>query len=468
MTEKQYAKNRWTFGLGTIGRDMLYTLVSMYLLFYMTEVVNLDDATMWWITIVLLAARVFDAVNDPIMGAIVDNTRSKHGKFKPYIAWGALGTAVITVLMFADLKFTGIAYVVFFAVLYLLWDVAFTANDIGYWSMLPSLSLDQKEREKIGAIARICANVGLFVVVGAIMPLTGWLGDAFGSDMKGWFVFALACAVIMVGGQAITVFGVREPRLAAEPQENASLRDLGRAIFKNDQLMFTAISMSLFTIGYSITTSFGTYYFKYVYGDENMYSIFGVVLGVAQILALAIFPLFSKKWNRKVLYTLGTVLVLLGYAVFFFVPDGVIALFGLMLDPMVFIGTAGMLLFIGQAFIQLLMLMFLADSIEYGQWKLGRRSESVTFALQPFINKIGAAVANAVVGATVIISGINSARTPADVTPAGINSLKAAMFALPLITIVLGYVVYLWKFKIDEKTYAKILEDLKARGEIRE
>ena len=468
MTEQSYRKNRWTFGLGTIGRDMLYTLVSMYLLFFMTEVLNLDDATMWWITGVLLAARIFDAVNDPIMGAIVDNTRGKHGKFKPYIAWGAIGTAVITVLMFADFRLTGAAYVVLFAVLYLLWDVAFTANDIGYWSMLPSLSLDQKEREKIGAIARICANIGLFLVVGAIMPVTGLLSDVFQSGKTGWFVFTVACAVIMVGGQAITVFGVKEPHLVVEPEKNASLRELGRAIFKNDQLLFTAVSMSLFMIGYCTTTSFGTYYFKYVYGNENMYSLFGVVLGVAQILALSVFPLFSKKWNRKALYTIGTILVLLGYAVFFFVPNSAVTFYGMMLDPMVFIGIAGMLLFIGQAFIQLLMLMFLADSIEYGQWKLGRRSESVTFALQPFINKIGAAIANAIVGATVIISGINSANTPADVTPEGIETLKLSMFALPLIVIVLGYIVYLWKFKIDEKMYAQILTDLKARGEINE
>ncbi len=468
MTEQSYRKNRWTFGLGTIGRDMLYTLVSMYLLFFMTEVLNLDDATMWWITGVLLAARIFDAVNDPIMGAIVDNTRGKHGKFKPYIAWGAIGTAVITVLMFADFRLTGAAYVVLFAVLYLLWDVAFTANDIGYWSMLPSLSLDQKEREKIGAIARICANIGLFLVVGAIMPVTGLLSDVFQSGKTGWFVFTVACAVIMVGGQAITVFGVKEPHLVVEPEKNASLRELGRAIFKNDQLLFTAVSMSLFMIGYCTTTSFGTYYFKYVYGNENMYSLFGVVLGVAQILALSVFPLFSKKWNRKALYTIGTILVLLGYAVFFFVPNSAVTFYGMMLDPMVFIGIAGMLLFIGQAFIQLLMLMFLADSIEYGQWKLGRRSESVTFALQPFINKIGAAIANAIVGATVIISGINSANTPADVTPEGIETLKLSMFALPLIVIVLGYIVYLWKFKIDEKMYAQILTDLKARGEIYE
>ncbi len=465
--EKQYRGNRWTFGLGTIGRDMLYTLVSMYLVFYMTDVINLDDATMLWITGVLLAARIFDAVNDPIMGAIVDNTRGKHGKFKPYIAWGALGTAVITVLMFADFSLTGAAYVILFGFLYLLWDVAFTANDIGYWSMLPSLSLDQKEREKIGAIARICANIGLFAVVGGIVPVTGWLGGVFGSDKTGWFVFTIICAVLMVGGQAITVFGVKEPHFAAEPQQSASLKEIGRAIFQNDQLLFTAISMSLFMIGYSITTSFGLHYFKYSYGDEGMYSVFGVVLGVAQILALSIFPLLSKRWNRKTLYSIGTILVLLGYGVFFFVPNGAVALFGLTLDPMVFIGIAGMLLFIGQAFIQLLMLMFLADSIEYGQWKLGRRSESVTFALQPFINKIGAAVANAVVGVTVVLSGINRAATPADVSPEGINILKTSMFALPLLTIVIGYLVYLWKFKIDEKMYAQILADLKERGEIR-
>ena len=468
MTEKAYRKNRWTFGLGTIGRDMLYTLVSMFLTYFMTEVMDLDDATMWWITGVLLAARIFDAVNDPIMGAIVDNTRGKHGKFKPYIAWGAIGTAVVTVCMFTDLKLTGTAYVALFAVLYLLWDIAFTANDIGYWSMLPSLSLDQKEREKIGSIARICANVGLAVVMGAIMPITGWLGDVFGSDKTGWFVFAVACAVLMVGGQAITVFGVKEPHLVAEPQKNATLRDLGRALFKNDQLLFVAISMSLFMIGYSITTTAASYYFTYVYGDANMFSLFAAIFIVVQILSLSVFPAFSKRWNRKTLYAIGTVFVLLGYAVFFFVPDGAVVLGGMMLDPMVFISIAGMFLAVGQAFIQFLMLMFLADSIEYGQWKLGRRSESVTFALQPFINKIGAAIANAVVMATVIISGINSAESPADVTPEGINMLKISMFALPLIVIVLGYVVYLWKFKIDEKMYAKILEDLKARGEIRE
>jgi melibiose permease/lactose/raffinose/galactose permease len=213
--------------------------------------------------------------------------------------------------------------------------------------------------------------------------------------------------------------------------------------------------MALFMIGYVTTTSFGLYFFKYAYGDEGMYSIFALVLGVSQIIALSVFPLFSKRYDRKTLYTGATVIVLLGYVVFFFAPMN-----------MIFIGLAGILLFLGQAFIQLLMLMFLADTVEYGQWKLGKRNESVTFALQPFINKMGGAVASGIVGITLIISGINEAQTAAEVTTEGLWIMKVAMMVLPLIFILSGYLIYRFKYKINPGTYQKILEDLKTRGDI--
>ena len=114
----------------------------------------------------------------------------------------------------------------------------------------------------------------------------------------------------------------------------------------------------------------------------------------------------------------------------------------------------------------MLMLMFLADSIEYGQLKLHKRNESITFSVQPFINKLGGAIANGVLGLTLILSGINAAPTPADVTPQGILMMKLSMLILPLVSIVCGYIVYMRKFKIDEKTYAQILADLRARGDI--
>jgi len=447
--------NKYFFGLGTVGRDMLYSLVSMYLMFYLTDILNLPDSTMWWMTSILTVLRVFDAVNDPFMGVIVDNTRSRYGKFKPWIVIGAVLSSVLTVLMFTDLGLSGTLYIFLFGVFYLLWDISFGLNDIAYWSMLPALTLDQSEREEIGAFARICANVGMYIVVVGILPLTDMLSKAAGSDIAGWFVFAVAVAALLLGFQAFTVFGVKEKKGFFKQEETTTIRGMLKAIFKNDQLLYTAIAMALFMIGYVTTTSFGVYFFKYAFKNENMYSVFAGILGVSQLAALSVFPVFSKRYSRKQLYTISTALVAIGYIIFFVSPMNMIPL-----------GVAGILIFVGEAFIQLLMLMFLADTIEYGQWKSGKRNESVTFSIQPFINKIGGAIANGIVGFTIIISGINAAATPDDVTDTGLLIMKMSMLILPIIFIAAGYLLYLAKYKIDKQLYEKIVADLAQRGDI--
>jgi len=455
MANNSDRRNMYCFGLGTIGRDMFYTMVSMYVMVFITEVLIVPDQTLALMTGVFLVLRIFDAFNDPIMGVLVDNTKSRYGKFKPGILIGAIVGAVSMLLMFTDLGLTGIAYAAVFAVSYLLWDLFYGLNDIAYWSMLPALSTDQKQREKIGSFARICANIGLFVCVVGIIPATNALGDAFGSLKQGWFYFALIIVALMLGFQAITLIGVKEQKGFFKEEDTTSLRDMFRVIFKNDQLLWVAISMSLFMIGYTTTASFGVHYFKYAYGDENMYSMFALVLGVSQLTALAVFTWFSKRFTRKNLYTGATALVVAGYLLFFFAPMN-----------MMFIGAAGILIFVGQAFIQMLMLMFLADTIEYGQLKLGKRNESVTFSVQPFINKIGGALASGVLGVTLIVSGINSAETSADVTAGGITIMKVSMMLIPLATIALGYFIYMKKFKIDETMHAEIVSKLKERGDI--
>ncbi len=450
-------RNRVFFGLGTIGRDMFYSMVSMYLMVYLTEVLDLPDGTMWWMTGVLTVLRVFDALNDPVMGTVIDNVNTRYGKFKPPMLIGALVGGALIVLLFADLGLTGAAYIVFFAVVYLLWDVFYGANDIAYWSMLPALSLDQKERERIGAFARICANVGMFAVVVGILPLTGALTNALGDAKRAWFVFAVGVTLLMILFQLFTLLGVRERRERFKQEEKTTLRQMFGVIFHNDQLLYTTLAMALFMIGYSTTTGFGTYYFKYAFGNEGMYSVFAAILGVSQLGALTAFPFFSKRMDRKKLYGLATALVLIGYVIFFFAPM-----------DMLFIGVAGVLIFVGQAFIQLLMLMFLADTIEYGQWKSGKRNESVTFSVQPLINKIGGAAASGIVGVTLILSGINRAASPADVTVEGLLMMKVSMLALPLLCIVAGYIVYRKKYKIDAVLYGQIVSDLEKRGDIRE
>ncbi len=448
-------RNRFCFGLGTVGRDMFYTMVSMYLMVYITEVLNVPDSTLAMMTVLLLVLRTFDAFNDPVMGLMVDNTKSRFGKFKPWMLLGAIVGGACMVLMFLDMGLTGIAYVAVFAVLYLVWDVFYGLNDIAYWSMMPALSTDQKQREKIGSFARICADVGLFAVVVGIVPATNALSQAAGSEKQGWFLFAVIIAFMMLGFQAITLIFVKEHKGYFKEEEKTSLREMFRVLFQNDQLMWVAASMSLFMIGYCTTTSFGLHFFKYAYGDENMYSIFALVLGVSQLTALGVFTWFRKRFTRRKLYTGAPVLVVLGYVLFFFAPM-----------DMAYIGVSGVLIFVGEAFIQMITLMSLADCIEYGQWKLGKRNESITFSVQPFINKIGGAIANGVLGLTLIISGINAAQTPQDVPAGGITVMKLSMLILPLIAIVAAYVVYMMKFRIDEKRYAGILSDLKGRGDI--
>ncbi len=448
-------QNKYCFGLGTVGRDMFYTVVSMYIMVYITEVLDISGATLAIMTTLLMILRIFDAVNDPLMGVLVDNTRSRYGKFKPGMLIGAVVGGVCMVLMFTDMGLTGVAYAVVFALCYLLWDMFYGLNDIAYWSMLPSLSTDQTQREKMGSFARICASIGMFIVVVAIVPVTDMMTDALGSAKQAWFLFALVVAVLMLAFQSITLIGVKENKSYFKEEEKTTLKEMFSVLVKNDQLMWLAISMSLFMIGYTTTTSFGVHFFKYAYGDENMYAIFAAVLGVSQLSAFAVFTVLRKKYSRRRLYTVATILVVAGYLLFFFAPMN-----------MLFIGIAGVLIFVAQAFIQILMLMFLADSIEYGQWKLGKRNESITFSVQPFINKIGGAIASGVLGFTLILSGIDKATSAADVPEGGITIMKLAMMILPLISIVAGYIIYMRKFKIDEKRYAEILQDLRERGEI--
>ncbi|MBQ2737765.1 MAG: MFS transporter [Clostridia bacterium] len=470
--------NRFCFGLGTLGRDAVYTLISMYLITYLTETVGLGNAELAIIGGLMVIFRIFDAINDPIMGTIVDNTRTKYGKFKPWIIFGSITSGILTVLLFCDFGLSGGWYIALFAVCYLLWGMAYTTNDISYWSMMPAITKDRRLREGIGAVARICANIGMFAVV----VLYTMVPDLIPLPPKrAYLVFAVILVLLMWGFQLFTIFGVREERgQTAGTSERTTLRGMVRALLGNDQLMVSAVAMALFMIGYCTTTSFGVYYFKYAYGDEGTYTLFAAVLGVAQLTALSIFPLFSKRFTRRQLYFGSMITVVASYILFF-----------LSFENLALIVISGLALFFAQAFIQLLMLLFIADAVEYGEWKLGRRNESVSFAVQPFINKLGGAVGTGVVTVTLIISGINpisqklagledalaKATDPAEIASltaeidaalASVSSssvwiMKCAMMILPLICILAGFLIWRKFFKIDEATYENIIKELDTR-----
>src|SRR5699024_9466768 len=154
-------------------------------------------------------------------------------------------------------------------------------NDIAYWSMLPSLTMDQKKRENMGAFARICGNVGMFAIMVAWEPVT----SAMGNTPHGWVIVAVAVTVATLGFQCFTLLGVKEDRSRFKTEAGTSLRQLFSVLFKNDQLMWTTLSMALFMVGYCTTTGFAMYYMQYVFGNKDMYAILAAVVGVSQLAA---------------------------------------------------------------------------------------------------------------------------------------------------------------------------------------
>jgi melibiose permease/lactose/raffinose/galactose permease len=441
-------RNRICFGLGTVGRDMFYSFEANTLLHFLTYVLELPIWVYAATTMILSVMRIFDAFNDPITGLVIDNIRSPWGKFKPAILVGGVLSAIFSVFLFAGIG-EGWVFIIIFAVAYFLWDITYGINDIGYWTLLPVLSSNQQQREKTGAFARICANIGMYIVMIAWEPVTSGLGGT----REVWFWCAVVLAVVYVLGLLFPLLGVKEKRVAPEQQESTSLRQMWQALVGNDQLMWTTLAMGLFMVGYVTTVNFAVTYMKYIFGNEGMYVVLVAVVGVAQLGTLAVYPMVARKMNRRKLYTFGTILVLIGYAIFFFGEISIIV-----------IALGAVLVFVGQAFIQTLMLMFLADTVEYGHWKMGKRNESITFSIQPLINKIGGAIATGIVSLTLIFSGVKVGDTTADfIGEGGKLMIKFAMFVVPLALILIGYVIYLKKYKISEEFYAEMLADLEKR-----
>ncbi len=450
----QEKKNKYFFGLGTVGRDMFYAFESNAILYFLSHILELPLTTFAIVSLVLTVLRVFDALNDPITGLIIDNVKSPWGKYKPPMLIGAILAMIFYLIMFADFGFTDIRFVLIFGAAYLAWDITYGVNDIAYWSMMTSLSLDQKKREDIGAFARICANVGMFIVMVGYPSFTAMLGGG----KKGYFLLAVLCSVFMIGFQLFTVIGVKENREQFVEEDKTTIKEMFSVLFKNDQLMWVTLSMALFNIGYCTTTSFALYYMQYIFGDADQYAILAAACGVAQLFALVIFPFVSKHFTRKKLYGLATLTVVIGYVLFFF-ADHSLAL----------LAIAAVIIFIGEAFIQLLMLMFLADTIEYGQWKMGKRNDSVTFSIQPLINKIGGAMATGIVSVTLMMTGIKQSEVASQsIDTMGKLIFKNSMLIIPLVLIALGYFIYVRKFELDEKRYAQIVQELKDKGQIRE
>ena len=239
-TQYKYATTRekYCFGIGAIGKDAIVNLVGSFLMLYLTDTLYLAPA---FVGILFLVARIWDAINDPIMGMIVDNTRTKYGKFRIWLVVGTLLNSVVFVLLFSSLGLEGTALYVYVAVMYILYGMTYTVMDVPYWSWLPNLTNDPHEREKVSVIPRFFASLAGFCVATFGLYIINGFNKMAGNENllaeEGYTIFAAVIAVIFIITIGITVTNVKEESTLNSKVKKTSLRQAVNVIVKNDQLL---------------------------------------------------------------------------------------------------------------------------------------------------------------------------------------------------------------------------------------
>lgn len=411
--KKPFTKNMLMFSLGTIGRDFLYFLFNSFLMTFIMFTKTIDNKMLMVVGAIIAVARIFDALNDPIMGGIVENTRTKWGKYKPWQLLGAVLTGAVIISVFC-VKLDGWSYIGFLALAYLMFSITFTMNDISYWGMLPSLTSDEHERNKLTSCAQLLASAGVGLA-SLLIPLftTGSLAK-WGAP-TGYKVIGIISAVLMVLFQLFTILGVKEkplPPIKPDKSDRLTLKKMFQTIAKNDQLLWCALIMLIFSIGTGVVGGgLLTMYVYFEFGYEGGYTLLiGLGYGIISTLFTATYPWLSKKFGRnKILYSAGFATIF-GFALMLIfalaIPTGApkssewFAKFILIAVAYTFIGY-------GAGF-YMIMVINMANTVEYNEWKYGQRNESLIFSLRPFTAKLSSALTQALVIGVYAVASITT------------------------------------------------------------
>lgn len=400
--KKPFTKNMLMFSLGTIGRDFLYFLFNSFLMTFILFTKTIDNKMLTAVGAIIVVARIFDALNDPIMGGIVENTRTKWGKYKPWQLLGAVLTGAVIISVFC-VKLDGWSYIGFLAFAYLMFSITFTMNDISYWGMLPSLTSDEHERNKLTSCAQLLASAGVGLA-SLLIPLftTGSLAK-WGAP-TGYKVIGIISAVLMVLFQLFTILGVKEkplPPIKPDKSDRLTLKKMFQTIAKNDQLLWCALIMLIFSIGTGVVGGgLLTMYVYFEFGYEGGYTLLiGLGYGILSTLFTATYPWLSKKFGRnKILYSAGIATVF-GYALMLIfalaIPTGA-PKSSEWFAKFILIAVAYAIIGYGAGF-YMIMVINMANTVEYNEWKYGQRNESLIFSLRPFTAKLSSALTQALV-----------------------------------------------------------------------
>ena len=459
---------RIAYACGTFGHDVFYAMLATYFMIFVTS--NLfnsgnashDQYMIGIVTTIILVLRIAELFVDPFIGNIIDKTKTRWGRFKPWVIVGAFVAAISLAALFTD--FGGLAasspttYLILFAIVYFIMDIFYSAKDVAIWSMIPALSFDSHEREITATVARIGSVFGANLVTVIVMPVVLYFSvnqNGGAGDPTGWFAFACIGGGIATLGAIILGIGTKEQDSALrENKTDTSAKDVFKVLTKNDQLLWTAIAYLVYGIGINIVNNFNLYYFIYVIGDATKFSGLGVINTIIGLLAVAAFPVLTTKFSRRKLFFASIAIMTVALVIYAMSGTNVyLALFG-----------AG-LFALPQPLVFLVVLMTITDSVEYGQLKLGHRDEAVCLCVRPLVDKFAGAVSSGIIGLVAIWVGMTGGASAADITQENLFHFQLVMFAAPIVLMIIASFIYRAKVTLTEAEHARIVAKLEETWE---
>lgn len=441
-------KEKYSFGIGAFGKDIILAYVNIFLMIYFTDVLYLSPA---FVGSLFFVARIWDAINDPVMGMIVDNTHNKFGKFRTWISIGTLLNAVTLVLLFTSFNFQGTALYTYISIVYILFGMTYTMLDIPYWSWLPNLTSDPHEREEVGVIPRIFASSS-YVVLGVVsFQLIYFFNKAFGNeanDKFGYMAGSILIALVYVGTLAITVFNVKENSSLETQNEKIDLKHMWTVLTTNKHLKSYIGLLLGFHLYNSAYSSFMVYYLKYVAKNLNLFSAYSACQ-LAEMLGLVMFPIFARKIGRDSTYKIACItgvagLSILGFSAFV-APASLVLLV---------LGTIGIK--IGSGLVIGTITVLVADVIDYNQLQFGMRNESIICSAQTFLVKTSMAICGLLTGLSLTLLGYDASLP--EQSASTILGLRLLVFLPSLIFILTSLFIYVKGYKLKGKVLYEVRE----------
>ena len=439
------------YGVGAIGLDLSYGMFYSFLSYYLSTVLGLKEGFLLLLTPL---ARIWDGINDPMMGTIVDNTRTKMGKYRPWIVIGACSNAIVLTLLFTSFGLSGTRLYVYIAFMYVFWGMTNTMADIPYWSMVPSFTNDPKDRNMISTVARTFSGIGqglITILTPIILPLlSSGMTTEDGYSASGFSRWAMICSVALVGFSLICVITTKERNVVYNARQKFSFKQMFTVIKPNDQLVIFMIFAMLSNAGWYLTSGTAVYYFTDVLGEPKAQSLFSTIGAVGSALGLLVIPVLSKWFTKKRIYQITLMIAIVGYALMYLF--GPILHITILLDIAYIISSTG----IGAMFVS--QTIFLADIVDYGEYKSGVRNESITFSMKGFLQKMAYTIQTIILFGGLGLVHYNdqihsAAGTINEVTKGAIGFIA---FGFPALLILASLILFSRKFKIYGELAQKV------------